>query len=107
MIRDERYVANPVKGSGHNRGIAVDLTLVDKLTGAELPMGTGFDNFTDTAHHSFTDLPKDVLANRLMLKNVMERHGFRALETEWWHYYLPDAGRYELLDLTFKQLQRQ
>ena len=50
MIKDERYVADPKKGSGHNRGIAVDLTIIDRTTGTELDMGTGFDNFTDTAH---------------------------------------------------------
>lgn len=53
LVKDERYVANPAKGSGHNRGIAVDLTIINLKTGEELEMGTGFDNFTDTAHHNF------------------------------------------------------
>ena len=57
MIHDDRYVADPSKGSGHNRGAAVDLTIVDLQTNQELNMGTGFDNFTDTAHHSFMQLP--------------------------------------------------
>ena len=52
-------MANPAKGSGHNRGLAVDLTMIDLKTGKELDMGTGFDNFTDTAHHAFTkNLPE-------------------------------------------------
>jgi D-alanyl-D-alanine dipeptidase len=105
LVKDERYVANPARGSGHNRGIAVDLTIINSSTGKELNMGTGFDNFTDTAHHVFTALPEEVLQNRKLLKSVMEKHGFKALDTEWWHYYLPDANRFELLDIDFKKLQ--
>ena len=84
-IKDERYVADPKKGSGHNRGIAVDLTLINLKTKEELPMGTGFDNFSDTAHQTFTALPEQILQNRNLFKNFMEKYGFKALETEWWH----------------------
>lgn len=105
-VQDDRYAADPKKGSGHNRGIAVDLTIINLKTGEELLMGTGFDNFSDTAHHAFKHLPADVLQNRTLLKNLMEKHGFKALDTEWWHYYLPDAKTYELLDLDFKQLKK-
>lgn len=107
LVKDERYVANPAKGSGHNRGIAVDLTIINLNTGEELDMGTSFDNFTDTAHHSFTNLPEDVFQNRLLLKSVMEKNGFKALETEWWHYFLADGNRFELLDIDFKKLKKQ
>jgi len=86
LIHDDRYVADPHKGSGHNRGIAVDLTIIDINTQKELDMGTGFDNFTDSAHQAFTQLPEYVLKNRKLLKEIMERNGFKALETEWWHY---------------------
>ena len=105
-IKDERYVANPKNGSGHNRGIAVDVTLINLLTKEELPMGTGFDNFSDTAHQSFTALPVSILSNRNILKNSMEKFGFKALETEWWHYSLPNATNFELLDLSFKKLKK-
>lgn len=105
-VKDERYAANPKYGSGHNRGAAVDLTLVNITTGQELAMGTGFDNFSDTAHINFTALPDDVLANRRLLQSTMEANGFKVLDTEWWHFYLPDARRYELLDLDFKQLKK-
>ncbi|MBS1511455.1 MAG: D-alanyl-D-alanine dipeptidase [Bacteroidetes bacterium] len=104
-VKDDRYAADPKKGSGHNRGIAVDLTLIDTKTGKELAMGTGFDNFSDTAHHAFTHLPEAVLKNRLLLKNTMEQFGFKALDTEWWHYSLPDAAKYELLDVEFGKLK--
>lgn len=105
LIQDERYVAFPAKGSGHNRGIAVDLTLIELQSGKELEMGTGFDNFTDTAHHSFTQLPEMVLQNRALLKEVMEQVGFKALDTEWWHYALPNADAFPLLDIPFKKLR--
>ena len=58
LIKDERYVANPVRGSGHNRGLSVDLTLYDIRSGKELAMGTGFDNFTEVAHHDYRNLPE-------------------------------------------------
>ncbi len=104
-IKDDRYVADPKKGSGHNRGIAVDLTIINLKTTKELPMGTGYDNFTDTAHQSFTALPKEILVNRNILKSLMEKHGFIALESEWWHYFLPNARDFELLDIPFKKLK--
>ncbi|NCU05949.1 MAG: M15 family metallopeptidase [Chitinophagaceae bacterium] len=106
LIKDERYVANPSKGSGHNRGLAIDLTIIDLKTGVELDMGTGFDNFTDTAHHSFTQLSPTVLQNRKLLKEVMLKHGFNLLETEWWHYYWPNDKNYEVLDIDFKKLKK-
>jgi zinc D-Ala-D-Ala dipeptidase len=104
-VKDDRYAADPKKGSGHNRGIAVDLTIIRLSNKKELNMGTGFDNFSDTAHHSFTNLPDTVLQNRLLLKACMEKHGFKALDSEWWHYYLPNTAAYELLDIDFKKLK--
>ena len=104
-VKDDRYAADPKKGSGHNRGIAVDLTIIRLSNKEELNMGTGFDNFSDTAHHAFKNLPEVVLQNRLLLKTTMEKHGFKALDTEWWHYYLPNSATYELLDIDFKKLK--
>jgi zinc D-Ala-D-Ala dipeptidase len=106
LIKDERYAANPSKGSNHNRGIAVDVTLINLNTKEELNMGTGFDNFSDTAHHGFTSLPVDVLQNRLLLKTVMTKNGFEFFETEWWHYTLTNAKEYDLLGISFKQLEK-
>jgi D-alanyl-D-alanine dipeptidase len=104
LIHDDRYVADPSKGSGHNRGLAVDLTIIDLNDGTELNMGTAFDNFTDTAHHSFKNLSAAVLQNRKVLKETMEKYGFKALETEWWHYSWPNDRNYEVLDIDFKKL---
>jgi zinc D-Ala-D-Ala dipeptidase len=103
-IKDSRYVADPKYGSGHNRGVSVDLTIINLSNKQELDMGTGFDNFSDTAHLTFIQLPEEVLQNRLLLKSIMEQHGFIALETEWWHYYLPNAKQFELLDIPFDKL---
>ena len=105
LIHDERYVADPHNGSGHNRGIAVDLTIIDINTQKELDMGTGFDNFTDSAHHAFTQLPEIVLQNRKLLKDIMESNGFKALETEWWHYSWTNDRNYAVLDIEFKKLK--
>ena len=106
MVKDDRYAADPAKGSGHNRGVAVDITLMETKSKNELLMGTTFDNFSDTAHTDFTALPAVVLKNRAILKNVMEKYGFVSLTTEWWHFSLPDASSFELLDLSFDDLKK-
>lgn len=107
LIKDERYVANPNKGSGHNRGIAIDLTIINLRSGKELDMGTGYDDFTDTAHHNFTNLPTLVLENRKLLRDLMLKEGFVLFETEWWHYSLPDPERYHLLDIPFNSIPKK
>ena len=106
IVPDDRYAANPAKGSGHNRGIAIDLTLINLQTGKPLQMPTNFDDFTEKAHHNYMRLDSTVLTNRQLLKITMEKHGFIALDTEWWHYYLPNAAKYELLDFDFKQMKK-
>ena len=70
-------------------------------------MGTDFDNFSDTAHQTFTSLPAEVLQNRKLLKETMMRFGFVPLDTEWWHYYLQDGNRFEILDLKFSELKER
>ena len=105
-VKDERYAANPTKGSGHNRGIAVDLPLADSKTHRLLPMPTGFDNFSDSAHQDFKGTDAKRIANRELLKRVMEKFGFVPLRTEWWHFSWPDAEKFEVLDLSFVQLNK-
>jgi len=106
LVHDERYVANPVNGSGHNRGTTIDLTIINLANGKELDMGTGFDSFSDSAHHSFTSLSPQILANRLLLKQSMEQAGFKLLETEWWHYSWKDTATYDVLNLSFNDLKK-
>jgi zinc D-Ala-D-Ala dipeptidase len=93
LIHDESYVADPSKGSGHNRGIAIDLTLISLKTNQELQMPTAFDNFTDTAHHSFTNMLAICIKNRAILKSIMIWAGFTPFETEWWHYQFNMANK--------------
>lgn len=103
-VRDEQYAAHPSKGSGHNRGISIDCTLYDLQTGTPLEMPTDFDDFSEKAHHSFTALSATVVKNRKTLQDVMEKYGFRALSTEWWHYAFPNTGNFPLLNIPFKEL---
>lgn len=93
VVPNPQYVANPVKGSIHNRGGAVDITL-ETLSGKPLDMGTDFDYFGKPAYHDATDLPAQVLENRKLLKETMESHGFWSVRTEWWHYNLKAASAY-------------
>jgi zinc D-Ala-D-Ala dipeptidase len=70
-------------------------------------MGTGFDHFSDTAHSDFQHLPQQVLDNRKLLRSLMEENGFKVLDTEWWHFYLPEGKKYALLNLSFKDLENK
>lgn len=106
IVPDEKYAANPAKGSGHNRGIAVDITLYNLKNGQELLMPTAFDNFTEKAHANYSNLEKQVLENRAILINTMQKHGFIVLETEWWHFYLPNVEKYELMNIDFDELRK-
>ena len=101
LVPDERYVADPAKGSRHNRGAAVDLTLVD-ATGRELVMPTAFDDFSARAHRDYEDLPAATLANRALLERIMQDAGFSGLATEWWHFDADGWERYEILDVPLK-----
>ena len=88
-VPDRRYVADPRKGSQHNRGVAVDLTLVDLATGDELDMGTAYDFFGGEAWHRATvGFPEPVRGNRERLREVMRHFGWTETMSEWWHYSL-------------------
>ncbi|HYC60836.1 MAG TPA: M15 family metallopeptidase [Thermoanaerobaculia bacterium] len=103
-IRNPDFVADPAKGSRHNRGAAVDVTLIDRRTGAELPMPTEYDDFTPRAAHDFMDLPSEAIANRTMLRDVMMKHGFEPLPSEWWHYDFRGWEQFELMDVGLEEL---
>jgi D-alanyl-D-alanine dipeptidase len=112
LVPDERYVADPAKGSRHNRGAAVDVTLVDKR-GAELPMPTPFDDFSERAHRDFNVLDDKLpgesaaaLENRDRLERAMKAEGFVPLPTEWWHFDAPDWASYPIADDDLASLSR-
>lgn len=91
VVPNPDYVTPPAKGSMHNRGLAVDLTLVDQ-NGKELNMGTPYDFFGKEAHTDNTNLPAAVLENRRLLKQAMTAQGFSGIRTEWWHFSINDSA---------------
>ena len=105
VAHDTNFVADPRKGSKHNRGCAIDLTAIDLKTGKELEMPTGFDSFSKKAASAYMDLPKIAIDNRAILKAAMEAHGFREIPTEWWHFDFNGWSKYPLLDIPFTEIK--
>ena len=91
------YVRDPHLGSHHSRGVAIDLTLVD-ADGTPLDMGTAFDAMEEKSHQFYPDLPPEVQRNRLLLLGIMLGAGFQAIANEWWHFELPNADDFPLLE---------
>lgn len=85
IVNDPRYVAPPGKGSNHNRGRAIDLSLAD-AEGNLLDMGTPFDDFTELSHYDADGLSKEARRNRRTLRNIMKKAGFSPYKHEWWHF---------------------
>lgn len=106
VYKDTTYVASPYKGSRHNRGCALDLTLIDLKTGQELKMPTGYDSFSKAAWPSTPVADPLVRKNRTLLINVMQKHGFRVNSSEWWHFDFIGWKKYEVLDIDFEELQQ-
>ena len=84
LVKNPAYVADPKKGSKHNRGCAVDVGVAN--ANGLLYMGTEFDDFTEKAHYSNTNISAEAKANRLILRTIMEQSGFVPYEKEWWHF---------------------
>ena len=97
-LPDSKFVANPKYGSNHNRGAAVDVTLVD-LKGNELEMPTGFDDFTKNAHIECTNISEDAKKNRRVLQQAMIKYGFKTINSEWWHFNDKDIKKYSVMDI--------
>ncbi len=94
---DPRYVADPARGSHHTRGVAVDVTLVDQA-GQDLDMGTGFDDMREQSHHDCDDVSQTAQRHRYLLLGIMLQAGFESIPTEWWHYQLPNATNWPLIN---------
>lgn len=101
---DKAFVANPAKGSKHNRGCAVDLTIIDLKTGKDVPMPTPYDSFAPEAAPHFQNLPKDVIKNRDFLIATMQANGFKVINNEWWHFDFNSWQDYDLMDIPFEKL---
>ncbi len=104
LIGDTNYVAAPWHGSRHNRGAAVDVTLIRLDTGEELPMPTPFDDFSEKAGPEYMDLPEHILRNRATLIQTMAEHGFTVYHSEWWHFDFIGWEQFGLLDLKISEL---
>lgn len=98
ILPDSRYVANPDKGSKHNRGAAVDLTLVDLATGAEREMPTEYDNFTERAGPHDEHCTPAARKNRTALQEAMTAEGFEIIDHEWWHFDYKTWKKYGISD---------
>jgi len=100
---DPRYVANPARGSRHNRGAAIDLTLVDR-TGKELEMPTPYDDFTKKAHADYQGGSAQSRKNRQVLKDAMKKQGFIGITTEWWHFDSEDWQKFAILNVSLSEI---
>lgn len=100
LVPKPGYVADPRKGSNHNRGAAVDLTLA-KTDGSELVMPTSFDTFSEASHQSYRGGSDVSRKNRDLLREKMVDAGFKPNPMEWWHFELPDAANYAVRDQPF------
>jgi 5'-nucleotidase len=96
-VRDNRYIANPNGGSVHNRGAAVDITLVDK-NGKEIPMPTDFDTFSKLADKDYSDVDKEKVKNAKLLESIMVKYGFESVYYEWWHFNDENWKSYAVVD---------
>jgi D-alanyl-D-alanine dipeptidase len=93
---DPDFLADPRRGSPHSRGVAVDLTLIER-GGAALDMGTAFDAFTERSHHGSDGISAEAQRNRFLLLGIMSSAGWDFYSKEWWHYQLFDSRRYPLV----------
>lgn len=105
VYKDTSYVASPYKGSRHNRGCAVDITLIDLATGEELKMPTEYDSFRREAWANSKVNDPEAYRNRELLKAIMHKFGFKVTASEWWHYDFIGWSEYELLNIPFEVLE--
>jgi D-alanyl-D-alanine dipeptidase len=102
--RERGFVANPAKGSKHNRGAAVDLSMYELATGKEVDMPSSYDEFTDRAAPSYTGGTPEQRARRDLLRAEMEKEGFAVDTGEWWHFNYKGWENYPILDIPFEKI---
>ncbi len=105
IIGDPNFVADPQYGSRHNRGCAVDVSLVDLKTGKELEMPTPFDEFSERAAPDYPDISKQAKKNRRLLIETMNKYGFTVYPHEWWHFDFKGWEAFPLMDIGFEELE--
>ncbi len=103
IVPNSNYIANPYTGgSNHNRACAVDVTLTD-LNDIEIDMPTDFDNFSDKAHRSYICASETQIRNAELLKNIMIKHGFKPIYTEWWHFDDTNYSNYPIINISINE----
>jgi D-alanyl-D-alanine dipeptidase len=100
----KQYVADPKKGSRHNRGCAVDLSLYDLRTGQEVEMPSGYDEMSERAHPEYRGGTVEARTRRDLLRRMMESEGFSVYQNEWWHFDYKDCAEYPIMNLSFEQI---
>jgi D-alanyl-D-alanine dipeptidase len=101
-----KFVANPEKGSKHNRGCAVDLSIYDLKTGELIPMPSGYDEFTDRASPDYRGGTAEETKNRELLRKLMQDAGFTVNPNEWWHFDYRDWEKYAIYDISFDEASK-
>ena len=101
-----KFVANPEKGSKHNRGCAVDLSIFDLRTGKLLPMPSDYDEFTERASPDYTGGTEEETRNRELLRKLMEDEGFTVNPNEWWHFDYKNWEDYAIYDISFAEAEK-
>jgi len=104
--RKVEFVANPKKGSRHNRGCAVDLTLYDLKTGREAVMPSAYDEFSERAYPTYDGGSAEERARRDLLRSAMEAEGFAVYNAEWWHFDFLQWTNYRILNVSFEALSK-
>ncbi|HZY80849.1 MAG TPA: M15 family metallopeptidase [Cyclobacteriaceae bacterium] len=105
VYHDTTYVASPYRGSRHNRGCAIDMTIVDLKTGKEIQMPTEFDSFKKEAWPTTPVKDPVIKKNRDLIISVMERNGFKVNASEWWHFDFIGWKKYEVMDIDYEELE--
>lgn len=106
VYRDTTYVASPYRGSRHNRGCAIDMTLIDLKTGKELPMPTEYDSFRKEAWPTTPVKDPVVKKNRELIISVMQKCGFKVNSSEWWHFDFIGWKNFDVMDISFEELEK-
>jgi D-alanyl-D-alanine dipeptidase len=105
VYHDTTYVASPYRGSRHNRGCAIDMTLIDLKTGKDIPMPTEYDSFRKEAWPTTPVSDPVIKKNRDLIISVMQKHGFKVNSSEWWHFDFVGWQKFDVLDISFEELE--
>lgn len=100
----KKFVANPAKGSKHNRGCAVDLSLYDLKTGSEIEMPGAYDEMSERSYPGYAGGTETQRKMRDLLRSKMEAQGFTVYEYEWWHFDYKDWKQYGITNVPFEKL---